>query len=63
LLGIAPLPSKWSIIFDTPIDPSAYGPEAADDPTTIAQINDLVQRRIQALLDERTAARRSIFFG
>ncbi len=63
LLGIAPLPSKWSIIFDTPIDPLAYGPKAADDSTTIAQINDLVQRRIQALLDERTAARRSIFFG
>lgn len=63
LLGIAPLPSKWSIIFDTPIDPSAYGAEAADDPTTVAQIDNLVQRRIQALLDERTATRRSIFFG
>lgn len=63
LLGITPLPSKWSIIFDTPIDPSAYGAEAADDPVTLAQINDLVQRRIQSLLDERTAARRSIFFG
>ncbi|MDW8145384.1 MAG: lysophospholipid acyltransferase family protein [Roseiflexaceae bacterium] len=46
LLGITPLPSKWSIIFDTPIDPSAYGPAAADDPVTLAQINDLVQRRI-----------------
>ncbi len=63
LLGITPLPSKWSIIFDTPIDSSAYGAAAADDPTTLAQINDLVQRRIQSLLDERTAARRSIFFG
>lgn len=63
LLGMVPLPSKWSIVFDTPIDTSAYGAAAADDPSIVARLNDEVRARIQALLDERTSTRRSVFFG
>ncbi len=63
LLGMVPLPSKWSIVFDAPIDTGAYGADAADNPDVIARINDQVRLRIQELLDEYTAERRSVFFG
>lgn len=63
LLGMVPLPSKWTIVFDTPIDTSGFGAEAAEDPAIVASINEQVRARIQALLDERTNTRRSVFFG
>ena len=31
-LALLPLPSKWAIEYGEPIDTTAYGPEAADDP-------------------------------
>jgi 1-acyl-sn-glycerol-3-phosphate acyltransferase len=63
LLGLLPLPSKWTIVFDTPLDTAGLGAGAADDPAMVARLADLARARIQALLDERGAAKRPAFFG
>ncbi len=60
-LGLLPLPSKWSIIFGEPIAADAYAPEAADDPQVLNQLATQVRERLQALLDEQLAQRKSIF--
>ncbi len=62
-LGLLPLPSKWTISFDAPIATAEYGPDAADDAALVARLAGLVEDTIQALLDRRTAERRSVFLG
>ena len=62
-LGLLPLPSKWTITFGEPISTAEYRPEAADDPQAVSRLTDQVRERIQALLDERLAARKSVFKG
>ena len=63
LLGAVPLPSKWSITFDTPIPTAEYGAEAAHDNRLIGELNDQLRGRIQGLLYEQLKDRKSIFFG
>jgi 1-acyl-sn-glycerol-3-phosphate acyltransferase len=63
LLGVVPLPSKWTIVFHEPIPTVAYGPRGADDPLLVADLAERVRGRIQATLDEKVAGRRSVFFG
>jgi 1-acyl-sn-glycerol-3-phosphate acyltransferase len=60
-LGLIPLPSKWSIAFGEPIPTAEYGPDAADDAAIAARLCAEVRGRVQALLDERLAARPSAF--
>ncbi|HWQ13189.1 MAG TPA: lysophospholipid acyltransferase family protein [Roseiflexaceae bacterium] len=62
-LGLIPLPSKWTIIFDAPIATRGLGPNAADDPASVQRLAGVTRARIQALLDERVPARKSVFFG
>jgi 1-acyl-sn-glycerol-3-phosphate acyltransferase len=58
-LGLVPLPSKWHIEFGAPIDTSALGPDAADDPLLMFELTDRVRETIQStlyrLLDLRTS--------
>jgi 1-acyl-sn-glycerol-3-phosphate acyltransferase len=61
-LGILPLPSKWLIEFGQPIDLSAYGPEDAEDPMLVFELNDRVRDTIQQMLYRNLMGRRSIFF-
>lgn len=61
LLGVIPLPTKWSITFGEPIDTAAYGPDAANDPLTVLMLSEQVRTTIQATLDAKVAARTSIF--
>ena len=61
-LGIIPLPSKWVIEFGEPIDTTAYGPEAADDPMLVFELTDRVRDTIQQMLYRNLMGRRSIFF-
>jgi 1-acyl-sn-glycerol-3-phosphate acyltransferase len=60
--SLVPLPSKWTIIFDAPIETGELGAAAADDATQVARLTELVRARIQGTLDERGAASRPAFF-
>jgi 1-acyl-sn-glycerol-3-phosphate acyltransferase len=61
-LGAVPLPSKWRIEFYPPIDLSAYGPEAADDRTTVFELSERVRQTIQQGLFDNLVKRGSAFF-
>jgi 1-acyl-sn-glycerol-3-phosphate acyltransferase len=63
LLGAIPLPTKWSIEFGTPIETADLPPNAEDNQALISQLSDQVRNTIQAMLYQRLADRRSIFFG
>lgn len=60
-LALLPLPSKWLIEYGEPIDTTAYGPEAADDPMAVFDLTDQVRDTIQAMLDRNLMGRRSVF--
>jgi 1-acyl-sn-glycerol-3-phosphate acyltransferase len=62
-LGLLPLPSQWMIDFGEPIDTTAYGPEAADDPMVVFELVDRVRDTIQQMLYRNLVGRRSIFFA
>jgi 1-acyl-sn-glycerol-3-phosphate acyltransferase len=61
LLGLIPLPSRWSISVCPPIDTAAYGPAAADDPEVVQALSEQVRQTIQATLYARLARRTSVF--
>ncbi|MGE0453830.1 MAG: lysophospholipid acyltransferase family protein [Vicinamibacteria bacterium] len=63
LLGVVPLPTKWSIDFADPIAMDGYGPDAADDPILVNRLSEQVRSVIQRLIDGRLARRRSLWFG
>ncbi|HEX9439310.1 MAG TPA: lysophospholipid acyltransferase family protein [Roseiflexaceae bacterium] len=63
LLGVVPLPSKWTIVFHAPIPTAQYGPSGADDPLLVSELSERVRGRIQATIDEKLGVRKSVFFG
>jgi len=63
LLGMIPLPTKWSIDFGEPLDLSRYPRDAADDPILVNRLSEQVRQQIQTIIDGRLARRRSIWFG
>lgn len=63
LLGLVPLPTKWSIDFGPPMLLDEYGPEAADDPIVVNRLSEELRARVQEIIDARLARRRSIWFG
>ena len=62
LLGLIPLPSKWIIEFGAPVDTTALGPHAADDPMMVFDLTDQVRETIQQTLYALLMQRRSVFF-
>jgi hypothetical protein len=60
-LGLVPLPTKWSSAFGEPISTAEYGPDAAQDPLLVAQLCEQVRDRVQSMIDQQLAARKSIF--
>jgi 1-acyl-sn-glycerol-3-phosphate acyltransferase len=60
-LGAIPLPTQWSITFCPPISTAEYGPDAADDPLVVFALSEQVRSIIQQTINERLAARVSIF--
>ena len=60
-LGAIPLPSKWLIEFGAPIDTTALGREAADDPMLVFDLTDQVRETIQQTLYSLLMQRRSVF--
>jgi 1-acyl-sn-glycerol-3-phosphate acyltransferase len=64
LLGLVPLPTKWTIRFGEPIN-LADRYETADpgDPALLGRLREEVRQRIQRMVLEGLRRRRSIFFG
>jgi 1-acyl-sn-glycerol-3-phosphate acyltransferase len=60
-LGAIPLPSRWIIEFDEPIDTSGLGPEAADDPGVVLDLTDQVRETIQAAIPRLLEQRGPVF--
>jgi len=63
LLGLVPLPTKWTLDFGEPIPLDGYGPDAADNLILVAQLSDRVRHTVQEMLYDRLAQRKSIFLG
>lgn len=61
-LALLPLPSKWLIEYGEPIDTTAWGPEAADDPMAVFELTDQVRDTIQHMLHRNLMGRRSVFW-
>jgi len=60
--GLIPLPSKWIIEFGAPVDTTALGSHAADDPMVVFDLTDRVRETIQQTLYSLLLQRRSVFF-
>ncbi len=61
LLGVIPLPTRWSIIFCPPIATNEYEPAAADDPITVLALSEQVREIIQETINQKLAERTSVF--
>jgi 1-acyl-sn-glycerol-3-phosphate acyltransferase len=61
-LGLVPLPTRWTIVFHTPIETAEYGPDAAGDARLVAELAERARGAVQTTLDERLPQRRSWFF-
>jgi 1-acyl-sn-glycerol-3-phosphate acyltransferase len=62
LLGMVPLPTKWTIQFGKQIPTHHYPAEAADDPMLVFNLTDQVRETIQHTLYKLLVQRRSVFF-
>lgn len=61
-LGLVPLPSKWIIAFGEPVPTDQFGPDSADDHTTVFDLTDQVREIIQNMLYDLLRRRGSVFF-
>jgi len=61
LLGVIPLPTRWSITFCPPIATNEYEPAAADDPLTVLALSEQVREIIQETINQKLAERTSVF--
>jgi len=62
-LGLLPAPTKWRIRVGEPVHLDGHGPEAADDPVLVGRLADRVRTRIQEMLSQAVAERKSVWFG
>jgi 1-acyl-sn-glycerol-3-phosphate acyltransferase len=63
-LGLVPLPSKWYLRFGEPLYFNAeYGAQGASDRILVNRLSEQVRSKIQEMVDERLAVRRSVLFG
>ena len=63
LLGMIPLPSKWSITFDKPIDFGEFDEGARKNRILVNKLSQQVRGRIQSMIMEQLKERRSIWSG
>jgi 1-acyl-sn-glycerol-3-phosphate acyltransferase len=62
-LAFVPLPSKWQIRFGEPIDMRRHDAHDADNDLLVNQMIEDLRRRVQDLVDECLARRRSAWRG
>lgn len=64
LLGLLPLPSKWTIRFGEPIDLAALHDGCdPEDPALVGRLREEIRQRVQRMVLDGLRRRRSIFFG
>ena len=63
ILGLVPLPTKWTIDFGEPIPMEGYPKNASANLVLVSRLTDQVRGTIQEMIHERLAERRSIFLG
>jgi 1-acyl-sn-glycerol-3-phosphate acyltransferase len=63
LLGLVPLPTKWTIDFGDPIPTAGYGPGAAGNLLLVSMLSNQVRNAIQGMLLTRLQQRRSVWWG
>jgi len=64
LLGVVPLPTKWTIRFGEPLNLAARHEERdPEDLALVGRLREDVRQRIQRMVLESLRRRRSIFFG
>lgn len=61
VLGLVPLPTKWTIRFDAPVHTDTFPPGAADDPMVVEKLAGEVKDTIQHRLNEMVQQRDSLF--
>jgi len=62
VLGLLPLPTKWSIHVGDPLDVAASYPAArASDPDAVRQLGDRVRERLQGVVSDGLRRRRGLF--
>jgi 1-acyl-sn-glycerol-3-phosphate acyltransferase len=63
-VGLVPLPTKWFLAFGEPLYFNhEYGPEGASDRILVGKLAEIVRGRIQTMIDELLAQRKSVIFG
>ena len=63
LLGLIPLPSKWSIHFGKPVSFEDHGPKAVENELLIHHLSEKVRGDIQEIIFELLRKRRSVWTG
>lgn len=63
LVGLLPLPTKWSVDFGHPIRVDEFGPEAAQNIVLVSQLTDQVRHVIQDMVRSRVTLRRRALLG
>lgn len=63
ILGLIPLPSKWTIRIGTPIDFKEFSDDARKNRILINKLSQQVRGQIQDMIIEQLKHRRSIWFG
>lgn len=63
LLGLIPLPSKWTISFSEPIDFKEFSDDARKNRILVNKLSQQVRARIQDMIMDQVKERRSIWFG
>ena len=63
LLGLVPLPTKWTIAVGEPIEvASRFDPEGPPDPAEVERVTEEVRATVQSMIDAALRERESIFF-
>lgn len=63
LLGLIPLPSKWTISFAEPIDFTKYSDAERKNRILVNKLSQQVRGQIQSMIMDQLKERRSVWFG
>lgn len=63
LLGLIPLPTRWTITFGKPISLDRFKASDADKPELVEKLSKKVIDQIQKMLDDGLKKRKSVWFG
>jgi len=63
LLGMIPLPSKWTITFAEPIDFAGFSDDRRKNRILVNKLSQQVRGQIQSMIMEQLKDRRSVWFG